>query len=83
MPIISGKQAVYVIHRYYPKLPIVVLTAFGSPTVRDECLRDGAAAFLEKPLDAAALTDAVRGALPPQEPAKKGEIKNTTKERKK
>jgi len=72
MPIISGNRAIYVIHKFYPKLPIVVLTAFASPTVRTECLRDGAAAFLEKPLDAAALTDAVRGALSSQEPAKNG-----------
>lgn len=66
MPIISGTRAVYIIHKHFPKLPVVVLTAFGNPTVRTECLREGVVAFLEKPLDAAALIDAVRGAMPPQ-----------------
>lgn len=70
MPFISGLTAVCVIHSHYPNLPIVVLTAFGSPTVKTECLRQGAVAFLEKPLDASALIDAVRGALSPQEPGK-------------
>jgi DNA-binding NtrC family response regulator len=73
MPFISGLTAVYAIHNHCPKLPIVVLTAFGSPTVRAECLRHGAVAFLEKPLDSQVLIHAVRDALSPQEPAKIGE----------
>lgn len=81
MPFISGLTAVYAIHSHYPKLPIVVLTAFGSPTVRAECFRQGAAAFLEKPLDSQVLIHAVTRALSPQESAKNGEQKNSTKER--
>ena len=38
-----------------------MLTAFGSPDVKAECLRQGAAAFLEKPLDTAALLDVIEG----------------------
>lgn len=63
MPFISGMTAVYAIHNYYPKLPIIVLTAFGSPEVRAECLRQGAVAFLEKPLDSRVLINAIRGVL--------------------
>ena len=63
MPFISGLTAVYAIHNHYPKLPIIVLTAYGSPDVRAECLRQGAVAFLEKPLDSQALIDAVRNAF--------------------
>lgn len=81
MPFISGMTAVYVIHSRYPKLPIVVLTAFGSPEVRAECLRQGAVAFLEKPLDASTLVGAVKDALSPREPAANGAEKNSTKER--
>ncbi|MGH7941901.1 MAG: response regulator, partial [Limisphaerales bacterium] len=51
MPSMSGLTAIYAIHSHYPKLPIIVLTAFGSPKVRAECLSQGAVAFLEKPLD--------------------------------
>ena len=43
-------------------VPVIVLTAYGSADIREECLRLGAAAFLEKPLDTQELlaaTDAV------------------------
>jgi DNA-binding NtrC family response regulator len=59
MPFVSGLTAVYAIHKVLPKLPIIVLTAFGSPDVKAECLRQGAAAFLEKPLDTPQLLDVV------------------------
>lgn len=51
MPFVSGMTAVFAIHKLFPNLPIIVLTAFGSPEVRAECFRQGATAFLEKPLN--------------------------------
>ena len=51
MPFVTGITGVYAIHKMLPKLPVIVLTAFGSPDVKAECLRQGARAFLEKPLD--------------------------------
>jgi DNA-binding NtrC family response regulator len=51
MPFVSGLTAVFAIKKIFPNLPVIVLTAFGSPDVKAECLRQGAAAFLEKPLD--------------------------------
>lgn len=63
MPSISGLTAMHTIHNYRPRLPIIVLTAFGSPAVRAECLREGAVAFLEKPLDSHVLIDAIKGVL--------------------
>ena len=57
MPFISGMTALYSIHRIFPKLPVIVLTAFGSPEVKTECFRQGASAFLEKPLDTTQLLD--------------------------
>lgn len=59
MPFVSGMTAVYAIHKILPELPIIVLTAFGSPDVKAECLRQGATAFLEKPLDTPQLLDVV------------------------
>ena len=59
MPFVSGMTVVYAIHKILPELPIIVLTAFGSPDVKAECLRQGAAAFLEKPLDTLQLLDVV------------------------
>lgn len=63
MPFISGLTAVNAIHGHYPRLPIIVLTAFGSPDVRAACLQEGAVAFLEKPLDSHVLIDAIKDVL--------------------
>jgi DNA-binding NtrC family response regulator len=51
MPHVSGMTVIFAIHEMRPALPIIVLTAFGSPYVKTECLQQGAAAFLEKPVD--------------------------------
>ena len=59
MPFVSGMTVVYAIHKIFPALPVIVLTAFGSPDVKAECLRQGAAAFLEKPLDTSQLLAAI------------------------
>lgn len=59
MPFVSGMTVVYAIHKIFPRLPIVVLTAFGSPDVRAECLRQGAVALLEKPLDTPQLLEVI------------------------
>ena len=59
MPFVTGITGVYAIHKMLPELPVIVLTAFGSPDVKAECLRQGARAFLEKPLDTAHLLGVV------------------------
>jgi DNA-binding NtrC family response regulator len=63
MPFVTGMTLLYAIHEIFPALPVIVLTAFGSPDVKAECLRQGAAAFLEKPLDSPQLLDAVQRAF--------------------
>ena len=63
MPFITGITGVFAINELLPKLPIIVLTAFGSPDVKAECLRLGAVAFLEKPLDTPHLLEVVEGVL--------------------
>jgi DNA-binding NtrC family response regulator len=65
MPLVSGMTAVFAIHKIFPKLPVIVLTAFGSPELKAECLKQGAAAFLEKPLDSKQLLAAIEAALAP------------------
>jgi two-component system NtrC family response regulator len=67
MPILSGITVVYAIHKVFPYLPVIVLTAFGSPELQAECLRLGAAAFLEKPLDTRQLLQALQRVLASQE----------------
>ena len=59
MPFVTGLTVVYAIHQIFPALSVIVLTAFGGVDVKAECFRQGAAAFLEKPLDASELLAAV------------------------
>lgn len=70
LPVTSGLTVVAAVHNIFPKLPIIVLTAFGSPFVKAESLRQGAAAFLEKPVDSPKLLNAIIEVLHPQESAR-------------
>ena len=76
MPIVTGITGVYAIHNLQPQLPVIVLTAFGSPDVKAECLRLGARAFLEKPLDTTHLLVVVEEifAAPAIQPGENGKI---------
>ena len=51
MPILNGRSVLGAVKAALPEVPVIVMTAFGSPEVEAECLEKGAAAFLEKPLD--------------------------------
>lgn len=44
--------------------PMILITAYDAPGLREEALRRGAAAFLTKPFRGAELLEAVRAALP-------------------
>jgi two-component system response regulator HydG len=66
MPMLTGLTVVYSVHKVFPALPVIVLTAFGSPAVRAECMSQGASAFLEKPLDTPELLTAIDGVLSSQ-----------------
>ena len=59
----DGKPRVQGIHPTVSKVPVIVLTAYGSQDVRDECSHLGVAAFLEKPLDTQQLLAAIESAL--------------------
>ncbi len=63
MPVFTGLTVIYSIRQVFPALPVIVLTAFGSPTVKAECLSQGAAAFLEKPLSSPELIEAIEDVL--------------------
>jgi DNA-binding NtrC family response regulator len=71
MPAVTGTSLVYGVHEIFPSLPVIVLTAFGNAEVRAECLKQGAAAFLEKPVDTAQLLAAIESALAPSKAGSK------------
>jgi CheY-like chemotaxis protein len=59
MPFLTGITLVYAIRKTFPALPVIVLTAFGGPDLEAACLAEGAAAFLEKPVNTAQLLAAI------------------------
>ena len=71
MPILNGKSVLGAVKTALPEVPVIVMTAFGSPEVEAECLEKGAAAFLEKPLDTPQLLAAINGVFAAQKPARK------------
>ena len=62
MPTFSGR-GVLALASALPKLPVIIITAFGGPLVEAQALQLGAFAFLEKPVAAAELVDAVKRAI--------------------
>ena len=59
MPVLSGESVLRAVKAAMPRVPVIVISAFGSPEKQAECAKHGAAAFLEKPLDAPQLLAAV------------------------
>ena len=62
MPGISGLELQKRLRTAGETLPIIFLTAFEDPRARNEALKDGAAAFLQKPVDEEVLFEAIREA---------------------
>ncbi len=63
MPGLSGIDVQRALNRAGEHVPVVVMTAHDSRGVREECLREGAVAYLCKPLDERELLHALRLAI--------------------
>jgi CheY-like chemotaxis protein len=57
MPEMNGLELTDWVRRNHPQTRVIVMTAFGSPGVRQLSLRKGAIQYLEKPLDPNLLID--------------------------
>lgn len=68
MPTMSGPDVQRALNRAGIKLPVVIISAYEDPTGREECMREGAIAYLSKPLDEQALLSALKLALDQQRP---------------
>jgi DNA-binding NtrC family response regulator len=68
MPILNGKSILGAVKAALPAVPVIVMTAYGSPEAEAECLAKGAAAFLEKPLDTPQLLAAIDRVLTMRKP---------------
>ena len=60
MPQLDGKQALREILAFDPDAKVVILSSLGSQGDIEECLRMGAASYLQKPIDADALIRVLR-----------------------
>jgi DNA-binding NtrC family response regulator len=61
MPGLTGLDLLPMLHRDFPQVPVVLVTAFGGRQVAASALRLGAASYLEKPFRLAQLRDAIDG----------------------
>lgn len=60
MPGLDGFELLQWLRQHRPRTRVVMMTAFGSPTARQEALRGGVIAYLEKPFDLQTLKDELR-----------------------
>ena len=63
MPNMDGMQLVKAVHRKYPQVPVILITAFGSEDVALEALLVGAADYVPKTRLATDLAESVQGVL--------------------
>jgi CheY-like chemotaxis protein len=63
MPGLTGREVQRRLSHARISLPIIVVTAYNQATVREQCLADGAAAYLAKPLQCERLVGVINAAL--------------------
>jgi DNA-binding NtrC family response regulator len=64
MPGLHGLDLLPTLRREFPRLPVLLVTAFGGRQVATSALRLGAASYLEKPFRLGQLRDAIAGLVP-------------------
>lgn len=63
MPAVSGLEVQSAIVRSGVAVPVIVITGDDSPETRERALRQGACAYLRKPVDDTLLLEAIQGAV--------------------
>lgn len=69
MPGMDGFELLQWVRQHQPQARVIMMTAFGSPTAREEALRGGVVAYLEKPFDLRALKDELQRLAAVERPA--------------
>jgi FixJ family two-component response regulator len=60
MPGLSGTEVQRALNCCGADVPVVIITAQDAPGLREQCLREGAIAYLRKPLDRGVLLNALK-----------------------
>jgi len=63
MPGLSGADVLRALKRVGARFPLIIITAHDASAMREECMREGVAAYLCKPLDERVLLSAVSAAI--------------------
>ena len=66
MPGLTGRDVQRHLARAQIKVPIIVVTAHDQPELREQCLADGAVAYLAKPLQRERLVNLIESAIGPR-----------------
>ena len=66
MPGLTGRDVQRHLARAQIKVPIIVVTAHDQPELREQCLADGAIAYVAKPLQRERLVNLIEGAIGPR-----------------
>ena len=59
----DGLQLLTIVARKYPHIPFILMTAYGSPPIKEKAKRGGAIRYLEKPITITELIKAIREVL--------------------
>jgi FixJ family two-component response regulator len=63
MPLLTGRDVQRQLALWHIRLPIIMVTAHDQPELREQCLADGAVAYLAKPLQRQPLVNLINGAI--------------------
>ena len=63
MPKMDGFELIAYMNRNYPKIPVIMMTAFGTPKIEEIVQKMGIYCYLEKPLDINVIANNIFDAL--------------------
>jgi FixJ family two-component response regulator len=63
MPLLTGREVQRQLALWHIRLPIIMVTAHDQPELREQCLADGAVAYLAKPLQRQPLVNLINDAI--------------------
>jgi DNA-binding NtrC family response regulator len=63
MPLASGKAILSIIKTTHPRMPVLIMSAYWTEEMKDDCALLGTTLFLDKPLDSSHLLDTLARAV--------------------
>jgi CheY-like chemotaxis protein len=67
MPVMDGFELLAYMSSHYPRIPVIVMTAYGTPVIENSVSNLGAIRYIEKPLDFDLLVENIYKSIQPYE----------------